>query len=151
MGYIENFIPKILASSQDGFEISADSHYNDEHRAFYAFDQNLSTEWSSSGSTPAWFQIKFPNAVCCNAFALTSRNDNYYNQAPRSFELQGSDDGKICDTLDIESGITFTQNETKLFDFPNEMAFQYYRLSVTKNNGGTTVLVSEFQLGKVLK
>ena len=148
---IENFIPKILASSQDGFDISADSHHNDDHRAFYAFDQNSSTKWASSGSTPAWLQIKFPNAVCCNAFALTSRNDGSYNQAPQSFELQGSDDGKIWNTLDIESGITFAQNETKLFDFPNEMSFQYYRLYVTKNNGGSNVSISEFQLGKILK
>ena len=148
---IENFIPKILASSQDGFDISADSHHNDDHRAFYAFDQNSSTKWASSGSTPAWLQIKFPNAVCCNAFSLTSRNDGSYNQAPQSFELQGSGDGKLWNTLDIESGITFTQNETKLFDFPNEMAFQYYRLYVTKNNGGSNVSISEFQLGKILK
>jgi len=38
-----------------------------------------------------------------------------------------------------------------LFDFPNEMTFQYYRLYVTKNNGGSNVSISEFQLGKILK
>ena len=148
---IDNFIPKMLSASQDGYEVSANSQYNAGHAAFYAFDGNANTRWSSSGSAPDWIRIKFPEAVECNAVEITSRNDGSYNQAPRDFTIQASNDGTTWDTLSSEFGVDFSQNETKLFDFDNENSYQYYRLYVTANNGGSTVAIGVLKFGRIVK
>ena len=148
---LENFIPVMLAASQDGYIVSAESQYNNEHAAVYAFDGNSNTRWSSGGGAPSWLQIQFPTAVVCTAYQITSRNDYYYNQAPRTFVVAGSNNGTTWQTLDSQSGISFMQNETKLFDFENNEAYLYYRLYVTENNGGGTVALGKFEIGKLLK
>ena len=148
---LENFIPVMLAASQDGYIVSAESQYNNEHAAVYAFDGNSNTRWSSGGSAPSWLLIQFPTEVVCNAYQITSRNDSYYNQAPREFRLEGSNDGTTWRTLDTQTGIVFSQNETKLFDFANERAYLYYRIYVTANNGGSTVAISKLELGRLFK
>ena len=87
----------------------------------------------------------------CNAVEITSRNDGSYNQAPRDFTVQASNDGTTWDTLSSESGVGFNQNETKLFDFDNENSYQYYRLYVTANNGGSTVAIGVLKFGRIVK
>jgi len=148
---IENLIPKMLAASQDGYIISAESQYNNDHAALYAYDGNSNTRWASGGSAPSWIQIQFPTEVVCNAYQITSRNDQYYNQAPREFRLEGSNDGTTWRTLDTETGIVFSQNETKLFDFINERAYSYYRIYVTASNSGDYVAISKLELGQLFK
>ncbi len=148
---MENLIPQMLAASQDGYIASAESQYNNDHAALYAFDGNSNTRWASGGGAPSWIQIQFPTEVVCNAYQITSRNDGYYNQAPREFRLEGSNDGTTWITLDTQTGIVFNQNETKLFDFINERAYSYYRIYVTANNGGDYVAISKFELGRLLR
>ena len=148
---IENLIPKMLAASQDGYVVTAESQYDNSHAALYAFDGNSNTRWASGGSAPSWIQIQFPTAVACNAYQITSRNDGYYNQAPREFRLEGSNDGTTWRTLDTQTGIVFNQNETKLFDFINDRAYLYYRIYVTASNGGDYVAISKFELGRLFK
>ena len=148
---IENLIPKMLAASQDGYIVCAESQYNNDHAALYAFDGNSNTRWASGGGVPSWIQIQFPTEVVCNAYQITSRNDGYYNQAPREFRLEGSNDGTTWRTLDTQTGIVFNQNETKLFDFINERAYLYYRIYVTASNGGDYVAISKFELGRLFK
>ena len=39
-----NFVLQLLSASQDGFEVTASSQYNDSHAAYYAFYRNSSSK-----------------------------------------------------------------------------------------------------------
>lgn len=153
---MENFLPIMVATSQDGYFVSAESQWDENHAALYAFDGSSNTRWASGGGAPTWLQVQFPTETVCNVYQITSRNDKYYAQSPRAFRLEGSNDGITWKTLDTETGIVFLQNETKLFDFENDRAYSYYRIYVTESNGGSVdgvfpVAIGKFELGRLLK
>jgi VCBS repeat-containing protein len=62
-----------------------------------AFDGSTATFWatSSDGSSggPHWLAYQFASAVNIVEVTLTSRPDSFYNETPKRFALQYSDDG----------------------------------------------------------
>ncbi|WP_329362115.1 GH92 family glycosyl hydrolase [Streptomyces sp. NBC_00669] len=69
-------------------------------------------------------------------------------QDPKSWQLQGSDDGgKHWKTVDTRSGQTFDDRlQTRPFEIAHPGAYSSYRLVVTANNGGTSTTLSEVEL-----
>ena len=148
-----NFIPQLSSASQDGFEVTASSQYNDSHAAYYAFDRNSSSKWASNTSNESWLQIKLPEAVIATAFKITSRSDGYTNQTPRDFKFQGSNDGEVwTDILNVVGLIWSEADQTIIFEaIENSTAYQYYRLLITANNGANEISVGEVGIGSIKK
>ena len=142
-------VPKLTEVNQDGYEISASSEYDSNHAAKYAFDGDVTTKWAVSGNgVGAWLQIKLPTATIFNAFQLASRGDGNYNtQAPKDFEMQGSNDGETWMTLTTLTDISWSQGEYKTFRFINTNAYLYYRLYINANNGAGDTGIGELVLG----
>jgi hypothetical protein len=144
------FIPILSGAFQGGYEISANSYDGGGHEVFFAFDGNIDTKWATTGSglPDAWLLVKFPTETVCNTAWLRSRNDQYYEQAAASLEIQGSDDGENFLTLKSVSGLSWTQGEEKVISFFNDVAFLYYRILVkTAQNGGSYAGFSEVNFG----
>ena len=142
-------VPKLSSASQDGYEITASSQWDNAHAAFYAFDGTASTRWASNGTGTQWVQVKFPTATLCNRALITNRSDGCLNQSPTAFEIQASNDAENWNTLLSATTSWSSLGESQTFDFlSNETAYLYYRIVITANSGsGDAHALGEFSLG----
>lgn len=101
-----------------------------------AFDGNSQTKWLTFHKA-SWLQIGFPTGEQHTAatYAITSANDAEARD-PKSWVLQGSNDGKTFVDLDKQENQSFTARfQTKTYTIAKPGAYQYYRLDITENNG----------------
>ncbi|GHU13944.1 hypothetical protein FACS189449_09950 [Alphaproteobacteria bacterium] len=150
--YFINSLPPLIAASQDGYEVSANSQSDSNNAAVYAFDGNSDTRWATAAGDQfnSWLKIKLPEAMACSAVYLQARNDNYYYQAPSAFKIQASDDGENWIDFIYESA-TWTQNEAKIFSWFNETPYLYYRLLIETVQSGNNAGLAKFGLGRRAK
>jgi hypothetical protein len=143
-----NCLPPLIAASQDGYEISANSEADSGHVAINAFDGNDDTKWAtaSGDQNNSWLKIKLPEATAFSAAYLQARSDGYYYQAPSAFKIQGSDDDKNWTDLTYASA-SWSQKEGKIFYWFNETPYLYYRLLIESVQSGTNAGLGELRLG----
>ncbi len=113
-----------------------------------AFDGSVLTKWFVSGSTTPWIQYDFSGttAYVVTSYTITSANDRP-ERDPKSWRLQGSNDGRVWPNVDTQMGQTFPSRYwTNSYTVVNTTAFQMYRFSVTQTNGGTDTQLAEIQL-----
>jgi hypothetical protein len=124
--------------------ITARNRIGDGEAEGMAFDNDPNTKWldhndwsgAPTEEDPSWVQVDFPSAVAVNVLAITSANDAD-SRDPENFNLQGSNDGGASwITLGAWLGEAFDERfERKLFTVDNVLAFETYRLNITKNKG----------------
>ncbi len=113
-----------------------------------AFDGSVLTKWFVYAVTTPWIQYDFSGttAYVVTSYTVTSANDRP-ERDPKSWRLQGSNDGTRWTTVDTEMGQSFpTRYWTNTYAVANTTAFQMYRFSITQNNGGTDAQLGEIQL-----
>lgn len=101
-----------------------------------AFDGNTSTKWLTFNGA-AWLQISFPadRKPTAAKYTITSANDGP-KRDPKSWTVQGSNDGETFVDLDKQENQTFSDRfQTKSYTIAKPGAYQYYRLNITENNG----------------
>ena len=144
-------VPKLSSANQDGYEISSSSVHDEvNNSALKAFDDEASTIWVGLGSSDVWLRVKLPSAQAFNTFKILARSDEYLNESPQNFSLQGSNDDENWDTLSTITGCSWTSGETKTFTFNNETAYEYYRLYISTNCGGGNTGISGLILGRTV-
>lgn len=152
---IYNLVPTLSSNSQDGYEATASSVWTNDsaHQPFYAFDGANNTKWASDGTDTQWLQIKLPSLMISDVVKIISRTDgDFNNQAPKDFEIQGSNDAETWITLTSQTNISWSsQGQVQTFEFENETAYQYYRLLITANNGGGSYSLGEFFVGNKVR
>ena len=144
------FVPILSSASQGGYEVSASSTCGSDHWPYLAFDGTTSTKWATTNHWGAgdWIQVKFPAETLCTTLWMSSRNDQYYGQAPSAFKILGSVDGENFETIKTISDQEWTQGEQKIFDFYNTIPYLYYRVeAVTIQNGSNYFGLSEVNFG----
>ena len=136
--------------------ITARNRISDGEAETKAFDNGPNTKWldhndfggAPTEAAPSWVQVVLPQAQAVNALALTSANDSP-SRDPENFNLQGSNDaGKTWITLGSWLGESFDERfERKIFSVDNILAYDTYRLNITKNKGDDTLMqVAEIEL-----
>jgi len=111
----------------------------------FAFDGvpgGIGSAWASAGGAPAWLQAQVPTAVVSTGYTIQGRTDDT-SQTPTAWTFLGSNDGSAWTTLDTRTGQTFTAGQFRHFTFTNSVAYSYYRINVTANNGGSNVAISD--------
>jgi len=96
------------------------------------------------------FTIELPAAVKIPAYSLTSGSYDVAN-TPKSWRLEGSNNGTIWLEIQAQNDIVFMQNETKIFDllslqYSSMKAYSKYRIIFSENNGGENLAFTEWQL-----
>lgn len=80
------------------------------------------------------FELVTPSVA--GAYTITSANDES-NRDPVDWSLQASVDGESWVYLDTKTNQVFEERQQqKVFRFSNRVAYQFYKLQVTRNNGG---------------
>jgi hypothetical protein len=126
---------------------SADNAANGQG-APQAFDNNLGTKWYDpvNGGT-GWVQYQLPSSQVVNQYQMTSASD-VQQRDPAAWQFQGSSNGTTWVTLDTQTAQIFAnRTQTNTYSFTNSIAYAYYRLNVTANNGGSGYGIQLAELG----
>lgn len=113
-----------------------------------AVDGNSATKMyiSSGYNSSYWMQQQPKKPEIVNAYMIMSAND-VVDRDPKDWNLQGSLDGATWVQLDKRTGVTSdVRFETRIFFFPNTVAYSYYRLNVTAVRGGSQMQLAEWRL-----
>ena len=117
-----------------------------------------SKQWHSKTGMPQWVQYELvqPAAVCKVSFLPRLTPNNYVKNlkpdCPRSYKIQGSDDGSKFHTLLLVRGQKCSKNVriTQYIDSLNQRAFRFYRLTVLevlgRKNGNKFGVIRDLKL-----
>ncbi|MFJ3387483.1 discoidin domain-containing protein [Lysinibacillus sp. NPDC086135] len=135
------------------YQITSSGDFNSSYAPWKAFD-GKNTEYTdswitTSGSPLGWIQINFGTRKRCNKLSLTTRNYSDSNAtAPKEFKISCSNDGLLWNELaQIQNQTGWKQNETRIFEFTNERAYQYYRVQITVANSAYYSAIGELVFG----
>ena len=112
-----------------------------------AFDNSLKTKWLAFDQSP-WVQIHFAKDMAFTAanYSITSAND-FPQRDPKSWTVEGSNDGVNFVTLDSRRDEVFkARRETKRYAIASPNAYKYYRLNISANQGDERTQLIEFDL-----
>ena len=147
-----NIVPVMTSNTAPaGYVASASSeNLGATYAAWKAFDQDTTTTnrvWATTNPSPNWLQFQSPTARIVSEYRITAEVGQGGNRSPNTFNLQGSNNGSSWTTLNSQSGITYTDGQTRSFTFTNSTSYTYYRLNITSVNAGAGITsVEELQL-----
>ncbi|GAB1415376.1 hypothetical protein MASR2M117_07820 [Paludibacter sp.] len=99
-----------------------------------AFDNDTNTKFLARNAS-AWLRVSFNESYKALQYSITSANDAP-GRDPKSWRLEGSNNGTIWTALDSRVNISFSARFQKLyFEIKNPDSYKYYRLNVIANNG----------------
>jgi len=134
-----------------GGTASADTVYGGTtYPAANGFDNNAATFWASAinPTFPHWIKYDLGSGVTKVAaqYKLTARDTTYNDSS--AFKLQGSNDNSTWDDIDSQTGITWSNGETKIFNsFTNSTAYRYYRIYfITSGRSSTIAEIAEVEI-----
>lgn len=136
-----NQVPAMTSNTAPSGTASA-STVNSTNAAWQAFDRDSissNTRWLANATT-GWVRYDFGagNGKVVNYYALTGMNDTSLTRNPKTWILQGSNDGSTwTDLHTVTNAAAFTQNETRTFYVNNTNSYQYYRLNISANQGAS--------------
>jgi hypothetical protein len=137
--------PVMSANSQDGFVLTANSIYTGQkvYNPFEAFNRTVSDSSSWTTKTQSgWIQVELPEADVANMLQMSG---GFSNEEPDSFVLSGSNDGVSYTELLDSGALTWTHNETKTWEFENELAYKFYKIDAV-NTKSAYITISEIKL-----
>jgi len=130
---------QMLLNRAGGGMASASTEGSSTETSAQAFDGNVNTKWYVSAEAPQWLQYKFGGGVkwVVVRYDISCAND-MPQRDPLNWQFQGSNDGTTWITLDTQSHQSFP-NRLQTLHYPvnNATTYQYYRLYVTANRGGS--------------
>ncbi|MES2572774.1 MAG: discoidin domain-containing protein [Verrucomicrobiota bacterium] len=107
-----------------------------------AFDGASSTKWLGNFSNGITLRYNLPSNIAriVTHYKLTSANDAP-ERDPKSWELQGSNDGNSWNNVDSRSNQSFSGRfVTNSYTVSSPAPFQYYRLRITEISGASTLV-----------
>jgi uncharacterized protein YjbI with pentapeptide repeats len=111
-----------------------------------AFDQSTATKWFVSGSATPWIAFRSPFPRALTSYRIGSGND-VPARDPRSWVLEGSNDGITWTAIDTRSDQVFASRQQLVtYTVAGSAPYTRYRLRVTANNGAKDFQLSELQL-----
>jgi predicted alpha-1,2-mannosidase len=157
-GYYQNVEAYTIVSSLGGEFTSAvdlssvqgSEDFKAEEGKKMLFDEASSTKFltsnkPSSGS-PVWVSFKLDSARVLGKYSITSANDED-GRDPKSWTLYGSADGKSYTVIDRQSDQKFASRGLMVtYTVQNSVAYQYYKLEITENNGGGMTQFADLRL-----
>jgi len=133
-------------SPSDPYYICGDNTYD------HLFDGNPATIWQANikSSRPAYVQFKTNHPVSLKEYELTTAyNKNSAIWTPEKWKLMGkANETDEWVTIDDQSTRALPHNAAKAVSFPvsDQRFYQYFRLEIWDNGGGTYAQLADVQL-----
>lgn len=147
-------LPLVASASSDASTFTTNSSGTTTgtttFQAYQAFDGKTGTFWQAAAgsTTPWWLQIDLGpnNGVVCVQYAVTGAPT--VTQSPQAWTFQGSNDGSSFTTLDTQSiSRAWGASERMVFSVASPAYYRYYRLNITAIMSGTTLSVTQLDIG----
>ena len=125
-------VPTMTSDTTPSGQVISSGNYTNQE-AWKAFDNNLSTTWSSANNTmPQYIGYKFTSQKTVTRVDITKRVSQV---STMTCKLQGSNDG--TDWVDIGDSFTHTSSNTSAtidtYNFNNSTPYLYYRIYIISN------------------
>jgi hypothetical protein len=144
-----NAIPTMTSNTTPSGIVSADSIWNSAYDSWKAMDGTNATHYcwysASNNTYPHWLQYQFPSGKIITSYSITSHWSDE-RDGPRTWKLQGSNNGSIWTDLDTQSAQSFGSDIKKTFSFINLNSYTYYRLYIIEGEHGQYVSIGELEL-----
>jgi hypothetical protein len=102
---------------------------------------NGGQSWGVAG-TSGWVQVQAVSPVVVTGYSIVPTTD-YPESWPRAWVFSGSADGVTWTTLDTQAA---QLNGVGVYAVTNSVAFSYFRWTISSNNGGALIYLSELGL-----
>ncbi|QHW35647.1 discoidin domain-containing protein (plasmid) [Paenibacillus rhizovicinus] len=149
---LKSDIPTMTSNTSPSGVALASSEWSADYGAWRALDgarySSNSRYWSAaSGLTTGWICYKFTSAKYIRAYSITTLEaQEGITRAPKDWTFEASDDGLEWTVLDTQKGVSWAYGEAKFFSLANNTPYQYYRLNITSNNGGTELNIDNWSI-----
>lgn len=144
--------PEVNVASLAVLSVSAEngSGKNGGEGSLKVVDNDNSTKFLTNPFPTAGLDITlfFEDSERIEAYTLVSGNDAD-GRDPKNWTIKASTDGTTWVTLDTKTDQAWTaaeRNVEKRFDFTNENAYNYYRLSISAVKNSTLFQMSEWRV-----
>jgi len=134
--------PNMLSNTAPVPFIASASSNQSDSPPWEAFDNNQSSSssiWRGfNGSYPMWLQIFLNEEISVASYTLGTSYNSASDNAPLDWEFQGSNDKLIWETLDTQTGITWSNViYVKQYVLPiPSIGYKYFRVSISAGSGG---------------
>lgn len=110
-------------------------------------DSDKSTRYYTAGRKALWIQYQSTVPAIVTSYTLTTAG-NPPERDPKDWNLRGSNDGVTWALLDSQANQTFAaRGLTRTFYIDsNKIAYRFYRLNITNNNGDAGTHFAEWEL-----
>ena len=114
------------------------------YQPYFAFDGNITTtQWAGSGAGTDWLEIDLGASATLSGYAVRGGFQGLPLRAPKTWTLEGSSNGSTWTTLDTQTTqqnwqVAWTAPEVRAWTFSPGLAYRYFRLNITANNGDAT-------------
>lgn len=109
-------------------------------------DGSTSSKFLARRST-VWIELDTGEPRIVSRYVVTAGNDAP-ERDPVRWVLQGSNDGRIWETIDVRKGLTFGRGQQRSFELPdNDRFYRFYLISMENSSGGATQLAELEMLG----
>ena len=154
--YETDLIPTMTSNTAPSGVASASSEEATPLPAYKAFNDtstnNTYDRWATAASTTGWLRYEFITAYVVKEYALTTQalTSDGTTKAPKTWTLEGSNDGTNWTTLDTQTNVTdwgSTQwGWRKTFPIANTTAYLYYRVNISASNDSTYIVIGELEM-----
>ncbi|NKI73330.1 discoidin domain-containing protein [Dickeya sp. CFBP 2040] len=159
----KSVIPAMTSNTlPTGYIASASSNSTDPNVtsvAYKAFDKTNSSTTTASAwlsasqptaSFPQWIAIQLPSVTPIAGYSMATRNWKGFSNSPKSWKLQGSNDGTTwTDLHSVTNDTRDIPGQVRFFQLNQPVSFSRYRLYITDTNTGNLqsfTSVGEFEL-----
>jgi len=132
------------------YQFSWSTQINNNESAKLVLDKLTASKWLTlGGNVTGWLQYQFlgKGAYAINGYRIASANDSP-GRDPSAWTIQGSHDGTEWFVIDTRTGESWPERfQYREFAFDNAVAYSYYKMDITANNGDATLTgFSELEL-----
>lgn len=149
-----DLVPIMTGNTSSVGSVNASSVFSSGYEPWRAFDGNnssgVASRWISSSNMPQWISYTFNQQEYVSSYSIFPETGGCADRAPKTFQLQGSNDGKNWTTLDSRSNITLDlwNSSAITFNVSNPGNYKTYRLYITAVNGSSVVSIQRIKLFK---
>ena len=109
-------------------------------------NDDITSKYCVTGHKSFWVQYESPRPVVIDRYSITNAFDDI-TRNPKSWDLQGSNDGVNWETLDSRDDQSFmVRLNTVEYPVTTDKSYTHYRLNVRDNNGSNETQLAKWQL-----
>ena len=136
-----------VTASQFQTSITTDATaFGDGEGVANLIDGDYSTKMCATASTAPTITYQSKVKAVPTSYVIVSANDAD-DRDPKSWTLSGSTDGTNWTTLDTQTNQIFAKrHQLNSYSFSNTTPYNYFKLTITANNGSTGTQLAEFRI-----